>query len=95
MPDLRLRFCRAKTSAAKTFRLIDIILIEHSNGRRVSDPTDWIDAAGAVRCFHWKGVEGKDCARLARVMAGRTIGLVLSGGGARAYAHVGVGPGTA
>ncbi|MEX0645883.1 MAG: patatin-like phospholipase family protein, partial [Parvularculaceae bacterium] len=28
-------------------------------------------------------------ARLARVMAGKTVGLVLSGGGARAYAHIG------
>ncbi len=31
-----------------------------------------------------------DCARLARIMAGQSIGLVLSGGGARAYAHIGV-----
>lgn len=77
------------TSPAKTFRLIDIVLIEHSNGRRVSEPTDWIDAAGAARCFHWKGVQGGDCDRLARVMAGRSVGLVLSGGGARAYAHIG------
>jgi NTE family protein len=79
-----------ETSAAKTFRLIDIVLIEHSNGRKVSQPSDWIDAASAARCFHWQGVEGNDCDRLARVMAGRSIGLVLSGGGARAYAHIGV-----
>ena len=79
-----------ETSPARTFRLIDIVLIEHSNGRRVSEPAEWIDAAGAARCFHWKGVQGEDCERLARVMAGRSVGLVLSGGGARAYAHIGV-----
>ena len=32
----------------------------------------------------------EDAARLARVITGRSIGLVLSGGGARAYAHLGV-----
>tara|TARA_Y100000052_G_scaffold23793_2_gene25738 strand:- start:280 stop:2022 length:1743 start_codon:yes stop_codon:yes gene_type:complete len=79
-----------ETSPAKTFRLIDVVLIEHSNGRRISKPKEWIEAAGAARCFRWTGVDGGDCDRLARVMAGRSIGLVLSGGGARAYAHIGV-----
>ncbi len=30
-----------------------------------------------------------DCRRLARIIAGKSVGLVLSGGGARAYAHIG------
>lgn len=79
-----------ETSPAKIFRMIDVVLIEHSNGRKVSSPGDWIDAAGAARCFHWGGVQGADCDRLARVMAGKSVGLVLSGGGARAYAHIGM-----
>lgn len=33
---------------------------------------------------------GTDMARLARRLAGRSVGLVLSGGGARAFAHLGV-----
>jgi NTE family protein len=33
---------------------------------------------------------GADVARLARRLAGRSVGLVLSGGGARAFAHLGV-----
>lgn len=33
---------------------------------------------------------GIDMARLARRLAGRSVGLVLSGGGARAFAHLGV-----
>jgi predicted acylesterase/phospholipase RssA len=32
----------------------------------------------------------EDCARLARRLTGRSVGLVLSGGGARALAHIGV-----
>jgi NTE family protein len=35
-------------------------------------------------------VDDADCRRLARVISGKSVGLVLSGGGARAYAHVGV-----
>ena len=31
-----------------------------------------------------------DTARLARILAGRAVGLVLAGGGARGYAHIGV-----
>src|SRR5258706_3041401 len=30
-----------------------------------------------------------DVARMARVITGQSVGLVLSGGGARAYAHIG------
>ena len=33
---------------------------------------------------------GNDVARIARRLAGRSIGIVLSGGGARAFAHLGV-----
>lgn len=79
-----------ETSPAKNLRLIDIVLIQHNNGRRVSSPTDWIDAASAARCFHWTGLGNTESDRLARIMAGRSIGLVLSGGGARAYAHIGL-----
>ena len=79
-----------ETSPAKRFRFIDIVLIEHNNGRRVSTPADWIDASGAARCFRWKGLGADESDRLARIMAGRSIGLVLSGGGARAYAHIGL-----
>src|SRR5690606_26256292 len=41
----------------------------------------------AARIFYWR--HDADIARLARVMAGLSVGLVLSGGGARAYAHIG------
>ncbi|WP_439814300.1 patatin-like phospholipase family protein [Zavarzinia sp. CC-PAN008] len=41
------------------------------------------------RCSVRLGVE-QDYARLARVLAGRSVGLVLSGGGARGFAHIGV-----
>ena len=42
--------------------------------------------------FHYHVRDGRraDVARLARLIAGRAVGLVFSGGGARGFAHVGV-----
>lgn len=77
-------------SPARSLQLVDIVLLHHSTEREASSPSDWLDASGAARLFHWTGMDTEGCDRLARVMAGRSIGLILSGGGARAYAHIGV-----
>ncbi|WP_084398216.1 patatin-like phospholipase family protein [Henriciella aquimarina] len=77
-------------SPARQLQLIDVVLLHHSSERKASRPVDWREAAGAARLFHWEGMDGPSCDRLARVMAGRSVGLVLSGGGARAYAHIGL-----
>jgi NTE family protein len=58
--------------------------------RRAASTDEWRTACEAARLFHWRGVEDEDAARLARIIARRSVGLVLSGGGARAYAHIGV-----
>ncbi len=78
------------SSPAESLKLVDILLIHHRGARQASQPADWLEAAGAARMFHWDELQGDDCDRLARTMAGRSVGLVLSGGGARAYAHIGV-----
>lgn len=77
-------------SPARALKLVDVILLHHGGEKRVSKPDDWLAAADAARLFHWDGMGGPSCDRLARVMAGRSVGLILSGGGARAYAHIGV-----
>lgn len=76
-------------SPARAFKLIDVVLLHHNIERRAASPDEWREASGASRIFHWCDMGGEDCDRLARVMAGRSVGLVLSGGGARAYAHIG------
>jgi NTE family protein len=48
----------------------------------------WADLLGAVGAHVARGAD--DVARLARRLSGRSVGLVLSGGGARAFAHIGV-----
>lgn len=77
-------------SPARQFRLVDVVLLHHGMDRKAATTNEWREACEASRVFHWRGLEDEDAARLARIIARRSIGLVLSGGGARAYAHIGV-----
>jgi NTE family protein len=77
-------------SPARQFRLVDVVLLHHGMDRVAATTDEWRRACDATRVFHWRGLEDDDSARLARIIARRSIGLVLSGGGARAYAHIGV-----
>jgi NTE family protein len=77
-------------SPARQFRLIDVVLLHHGMDRKAATTNEWRVACDAARLFHWRGLEDEDAARLARVIARRSVGLALSGGGARAYAHIGV-----
>lgn len=43
-----------------------------------------------MACYHVRPSNVADCSRLARIVTGRSIGLVLGGGGARGLAHIGV-----
>ncbi len=76
-------------SPTQTFQLLDVILVEPSTRPLQTFAKDWISAAGAQRLLFWQDDKADDVARLARIVAGTSIGLVLSGGGARAYAHIG------
>lgn len=78
-----------ESSPAQRLKLLDVVLIHPGAERRAARPQEWIDAAGARRLFHWRGDSAEDAGRLARVMSGRSVGVVLSGGGARAYSHIG------
>ncbi|WP_321488546.1 patatin-like phospholipase family protein [uncultured Hyphomonas sp.] len=77
-------------SPARELKLVDVLLLHPGDNRRACRPVEWLEAAGASRLFHWQGMDGPNCDRLARVMAGVSVGLILSGGGARAYSHIGV-----
>lgn len=78
-------------SPARQFQFVDIILLHHgADPRRDATAEQWRRACNAARLFHWRGLDDVDAARLARVVCGTATGLVLSGGGARAYAHLGV-----
>jgi NTE family protein len=70
---------------AQKFRLVDLVVLHE--GMKTGGVSDWVDAIDANRIFHVSGPRTEE--RLARAIAGRTVGVVMSGGGARAYAHIG------
>ncbi|MEE2525163.1 patatin-like phospholipase family protein [Hyphobacterium sp. HN65] len=76
------------TPAAR-LKLLDVLLVHDGGSRPASRPREWAEAAEAARVFHWRQERPDDLRRLARTLAGQSVGLVLSGGGARAYAHIG------
>lgn len=70
---------------ARKFRLVDLVMLHE--GAASGATAEWMDVIGASRVINCRGDKCFD--RLARIVAGKSIGLVLSGGGARAYAHIG------
>ncbi|MDP3747898.1 MAG: patatin-like phospholipase family protein [Phenylobacterium sp.] len=70
-------------------RLVDLILIQKKTAQTPRGSEAWIAAAQPARLFHLRRDNSEDIKRIARVLTGQSVGLVLSGGGARAYAHVG------
>ena len=68
--------------------LVDLILT-HRGGKRPSGTDAWYEAGGINRLFHIRRGDQGDAERIARMLVGQSVGLVLSGGGARAYAHIG------
>ena len=67
----------------------DLILLRDARYAHPTNTTVWLDALDPGRWFHAVDGNAADAARLARVLTGTAVGLVLSGGGARAYAHIG------
>ena len=80
---------RARAHAAfQPDRPAELILLRRDGPPRGSQA--WLDAARVSQVLHLCEGSERDLARLARTVTGAAVGLVLSGGGARAYAHVGV-----
>jgi NTE family protein len=67
-----------------------LVLLHKADTRIPTGTARWLDARPAARHFHIRPQLPGDMRRIARIISGRGIGLVLSGGGARGFAHVGV-----
>ncbi len=77
------------TDPMQAQQLVDLILVQKRTTKWPKGSEAWLDAAQPARLFHMRRDSAEDTARIARVLTGQSVGLVLSGGGARAYAHVG------
>ncbi|WP_240811633.1 patatin-like phospholipase family protein [Brevundimonas sp. M20] len=70
-------------------RRTDLILLRDPRMARPHNTAVWIDAVQPGRWFQAMEGDPADAARIARVITGTAVGVVMSGGGARAYAHIG------
>jgi NTE family protein len=67
------------------------LLLLHPGDRAHGLPEHLALRSGAFESHHHiRTGRGEDIKRLARFIAGRAVGLVLAGGGARGFAHIGV-----
>lgn len=68
-----------------------LVLLHPANLKSPAGTAAWLDARPKLsRHFHIRQDAPRDIARIARIVSGRGVGLVLAGGGARGFAHVGV-----
>ena len=65
------------------------VVVLHEDRHPPQGSAGWVDAAGTDSVFHLRPGAG-DVARVARFLAGRSVGVALGGGGARGFAHLGV-----
>ena len=72
----------------------ELVLLHPSAVEAPTDTRRWLDGASHSDHHHVRleddGFRRDDLGRLARHLAGRAVGFVLGGGGARGFAHVGV-----
>jgi NTE family protein len=80
----------ASGAALDLHRLADLLLVQEADCAMPSGSAAWMAAVHPDRLFHMRSGSGADAERLGRILTGRSVGLVLSGGAARAYAHLGV-----
>jgi len=67
-----------------------LVLLHKADTKIPTGTARWLDARPVARHFHVRPDVPRDMQRIARILSGRSVGLVLSGGGARGFAHVGV-----
>ncbi|HEY0140654.1 MAG TPA: patatin-like phospholipase family protein [Thermoanaerobaculia bacterium] len=85
---LEVKYCagaEAITRARQTLVLLHDIEVPHPAGT-----TRWLDRRPVDAHVHVRPALHRDLARLARIVSGNGIGIVLAGGGARGFAHLGV-----
>ncbi len=68
----------------------ELILLHEDSRRRPRETARWLKLSGFHRHHHLRLDIPGDFGRLARLIAGLGVGLVLGGGGARGFAHIGV-----
>lgn len=79
------------TSDDNAVQAVQDLILVHDDSRTPPRGTDqWLSVRRVRNHYHVRSTEPDDFRRLARILSGRAVGLVLGGGGARGFAHIGV-----
>jgi predicted acylesterase/phospholipase RssA/CRP-like cAMP-binding protein len=69
---------------------MDLMLVQPHEAHRPSRTREWLRLRPLNTYYHLRLDDPAQLAHVARRLAGKGLGLVLGGGGARGYAHIGV-----
>ncbi|HLU82132.1 MAG TPA: patatin-like phospholipase family protein, partial [Trueperaceae bacterium] len=67
-----------------------LVLLHPAGTQAPSGTAAWLERTGVAEWHHVRAGDAFGVPRLVRRLTGRGVGLVFSGGGARAYAHIGL-----
>jgi len=67
-----------------------LVLLHRDSSIAPGQTSQWLGQIKAQHHFHIRKNNSNDICRLTRFLSDRTVGLTLSGGGARGFAHIGV-----
>lgn len=67
-----------------------VLLLWHPPGTAIEETAAWLALRPQMTPLHWRADHSRDRQRILRVLSDRATGLVLSGGAARGFAHLGV-----
>lgn len=65
------------------------LVLSHAPGTQPEGTARWLDPRPPIAHLHVRAGDPADIARVGRWVTGRSIGLVLGGGGARGWSHIG------
>ena len=71
-------------------RRCELVLIHPPGTSQPRGTAGWLEARQLTRHHHLRWDRDEDFRRLARFLSGEAVGVVFGGGGARAFAHLGV-----
>jgi NTE family protein len=84
------RFSAARCIPDLPWRLAELVVVQDARAQMPAPAASLLRELPVRGHYHIRDRKAEDVARLARHIVGRAVGVVLSGGGARGYGHIGV-----
>ncbi len=68
----------------------DLIFLHDENTEQITGTDKWLEKRPIERVFHIRENDETTLDRMIRIISGTSVGIVLNGGGAKGFAHIGV-----